>query len=1000
MGPDKNIISTQEVPEIPEDDVEHARMPIATPDPNDPSLADLKGITTTHLFKHIADALLLVGETEPRNIPLSGRRMLYLRTGDNPGIYFSMDGGSWIEFELGSDDNVVNQLIATWWGNLANIPIEKLPSGIHLIRSTGNIPVGSSDKQMLWFMADRTGLNGFVDEDGSTPITSASTGDVFQIINARWQKRFNVIGGGIDTNAVNTAITAAVAAWALQSNATEIPESKVTTAVNALIAAWWNALERIPEGKLPSGTGLDTNAVNDLIATWWTALTTIPEGKIPFVLKDFRESRPSPPSPTASQAEIDIAKRTIGIGNDGVTWTFELIPASDAAGTWGEFDNDHFEFEQTGLLPIAALETGDFYYIYPTETWISFDGVRQTEVTDISTILPDHIFLGNASNAQSAVHLITNYDSNKTYLAYFDGEVQQLQSYTAGTLASTKWIQSTETLHHELARIESEIEVERARITDILESKTTFLSVDNFPVDDPDDKTVIVFKTSQTSFTSGKTVRNEADDADVTSASANDWFQFFENGTKWVRQLRGITREEFLLKVSELENADTALANRVTALEAGGGTPATPGTPANTEGALVATSAVLPTVAQETAFTGAWTFTTAVTGLTQAGGVMRLPKLRPTNSVFGWTVAAYEGATKVGETFLDFGAYGPDPDSLLGLSYPAKPLSFGNGEVIMIDYFHDDGAGDSLQLVGVGKTLPANATVRVHLAVAGNVTQSDQSGQREGQEGVAFILPTLIELTQWARGSSIPAVPGRATYNTNTGDVDGLDVDPWHSVIPIGAEQLWLATATIRRVNGVWQQSSLWTVTSTDSSLIQFYDGRYNRWTNSPDGNSISAQIWTLSGWRTLSLSTQRLLLTSGTNHTWVTLHPTLTVDDIAEIHDVIFEVTSGDYDFSTRISAKVLWGDLSGVGQGVPDSNNYGARDDKTAIVVWGNDGRNSVQVIAHQGLNRGNAAQWGGFFVRAFKNASNELTHIVFHNPFGIADPLNAVVRIYLEY
>ena len=784
--------------------------------------------------------------------------------------------------------------------------------------------------------------------------------------------------GSLDEAVINVLIAAAVEAWALQNNETEIPQAKVTAAFNALIAAWWGNLE------------------------------TIPDVKLPFIVRDFRESRPAPPLPTASQAELDIAERTIGIGNDGIFWSFELTKAILAQGTWIDFDNNHYEFEQSELLPIAALETGDFYYIYPTQTWILFDGVRQSEVTDISTILPNHVFLGNASNAQSATDRIANYDSGKTYLAYFGREVQQLQSYTAGSGATTRWIQSTETLHHELARIESEIEVERGRITDILESKTTFLSVDNFPVDDPDDKTVIVFKTSQTSFTSGKTVRNEADDADVTSASANDWFQFFENGTKWVRQLRGITRGEFLLKASELENADDTLSNlitllttRVATLEAGGGGgEGSGGMPANTEGALVATSAVLPTAAQERAFTGAWVFTTALTGLTQANGVMRLPKLRPTNSVFGWTVAAYEGNTKVGETFLDFGAYGPDPDSLLGLSYSAKPLSFGNGEVIMIDYFHDDGAGDSLQLVGVGKTLPANATVRVHLAVAGNVTQSDQSGQREGQEGVAFILPTLIELTQWARGSSIPAVPGRATYNTNTGDVDGLDVNPWHSQIPIGAEQLWLATATIRRVNGVWQQSSLWTVTSTDSSLIQFYDGRYNRWTNSPDGNSISARVWTLSGWRSLSLSAQRLLLTSGTNHTWVTLHPTLTVDDIAEIHDVIFEVTSGDYDFSTRISAKVLWGDLSGVGQGVPDSANYGARDDKTAIVVWGNDGRNSVQVIAHQGLNRGNAAQWGGFFVRAFKNASNELTHIVFHNPFGIADPLNAVVRIYLEY
>ena len=62
------------------------------------------------------------------------------------------------------------------------------------------------------------------------------------------------------------------------------------------------------------------------------------------------------------------------------------------------------------------------------------------------------------------------------------------------------------------------------------------LSGDNFPVDDPPDQTLFFFIAPQDSFTSGKTVRNDADDGDVTSANERDLFKFFENGSKWVRQ--------------------------------------------------------------------------------------------------------------------------------------------------------------------------------------------------------------------------------------------------------------------------------------------------------------------------------------------------------------------------------------------------------------------------------------------------------------------------------
>lgn len=66
------------------------------------------------------------------------------------------------------------------------------------------------------------------------------------------------------------------------------------------------------------------------------------------------------------------------------------------------------------------------------------------------------------------------------------------------------------------------------------------LSGDNFPATDPEDGTYFVFNVAQTSFISGKTIRNDDDTADVTSASERDLFKYFTAGTKWVRQYRAV----------------------------------------------------------------------------------------------------------------------------------------------------------------------------------------------------------------------------------------------------------------------------------------------------------------------------------------------------------------------------------------------------------------------------------------------------------------------------
>ena len=73
------------------------------------------------------------------------------------------------------------------------------------------------------------------------------------------------------------------------------------------------------------------------------------------------------------------------------------------------------------------------------------------------------------------------------------------------------------------------------------------LSGDNFPAVDPEDGTYFIFNVAQTSFLSSKTVRNDADSADVTTANEGDMFRYVASGTKWVREYQKLpvrTNEE------------------------------------------------------------------------------------------------------------------------------------------------------------------------------------------------------------------------------------------------------------------------------------------------------------------------------------------------------------------------------------------------------------------------------------------------------------------------
>ena len=116
------------------------------------------------LTEVLSKFLILKGTAIPSTSLLTeGRRAIYLRTVSDGQhhLYWSEDGTEWTLFNTGN---------------------------IHIIGEDTDIPVGTQENQVLWFVADRIDLTGFVDTDGSTEITTASAGDVFVLISATWQK--------------------------------------------------------------------------------------------------------------------------------------------------------------------------------------------------------------------------------------------------------------------------------------------------------------------------------------------------------------------------------------------------------------------------------------------------------------------------------------------------------------------------------------------------------------------------------------------------------------------------------------------------------------------------------------------------------------------------------------------------------------------------------------------------------------------------------------------
>lgn len=510
-------------------------------------------------------------------------------------------------------------------------------------------------------------------------------------------------------------------------------------------------------------------------------------------------------------------------------------------------------------------------------------------------------------------------------------------------------------------------------------SGSSTLSEPNIPETDPTvDGTLLFLNADVTAFTAGKTVRNEADDGDLTTGLEGDCYKWILAETNWVRQFQGAG----IYEAQPLDEADT-------------------------EGNLVATSATLPTAAQTTAFTGAWVITTEVSGITNNNGVLQgLPRLRPSSSVFGWSVSAYENDTKVGETFFAFGASDPDPDQTTGLSYSGKPLSFGdNDEVVMVEYYHDDTTGDSIRLVGVGKALPANATVQVRLAVSGNTSSSSgQSGQSGGQTGVIFITQNLIQITQWIRSASEPADPGTVTYDASAGTFSGLGQNGWSQTRPTaGTDPYWTATVTLARgSDGTWSSGTDWVITAATSSLIQFRNYSTNAWEAAPSDTMSMMRIWTNGVWREIPLATNNLLFETDVNdNELLTLASPVSVSDIEYLR---FDVAQGN----TRITARISMDMLAGVDrdqlqehQGAMEATRSDLN--RTMVFLLDRWGFGGCMVVGTQNISQRDYSQAGGAYFNFFVNSSDQITHCRVISTFGIINHLrnsvDTILRIVAE-
>lgn len=191
------------------------------------------------------------------------------------------------------------------------------------------------------------------------------------------------------------------------------------------------------------------------------------------------------------------------------------------------------------------------------------------------------------------------------------------------------------------------------------------------------------------SYVTAQPANDSGNNGDV-AINENDGKVYFKSGGTWSEEIDFATQAEL----------DAARASSSS-------------TPTLTE---IARTGTLPTAAQTTAFEVEWTLASGPIGIGRRGtnnSILTLPSVRPESGASHILVRAYKAGVVFGEAVFGIGAFNSDSDGDPQV-FNSRPLNFNPGEVIWVDYFHDDTNGDSIRLIGDGKTLPASATVRVY----------------------------------------------------------------------------------------------------------------------------------------------------------------------------------------------------------------------------------------------------------------------------------------------
>ena len=683
---------------------------------------------------------------------------------------------------------------------------------------------------------------------------------------------------------------------------------------------------------------------------------------------DAREGLPELPAVT--EANKPQWLKSFAFGTEGRIYVIEVIhqAGSDATGTWVETPVSGNFLGARGTAP-SNPSAGQYYYDTSESHWILYVNLPIDGLTGVKDSLTDilganAIWVGEHANQYQALHAIKNHNNNNTYYAEFGGRVYTLNntSYSPRTSGTERyeWTSSVANLAKRVAILED---------AGVGTGGTNLSFVTSIP--------------SDSTGTNGNVAYN-------TDTGA----VYRKTGGAWVEAVNYVTQAEFTAQNQTDAAARNELSIRILLLES-----AISRTPTTAEvlGDEIARTATLPTAAQTDDFTEAWTLADSVPeGVTTEGGILRIPDQRPDSNVIGFWVVGNEGDVGGPETFLPFGARNADLGGS-ARSYNAVPVKFDNGEVIMATYYHDDTDGDSIKLTGIGKALPANANVRVYLAVSASGTGSS-GGQ--SSPGVSFITPNLIHLTQWRYSATMPAVPSDSTYHAESGTFGSFPSAGWFPNIPTSGSSnpLWVATALILRdTAGTWHPAS-WTIHNVNSVTIQFYNVTTQAWEASPNVNTSDIRLWqTGVGWRTISVKSRHTILA----HTAV-IENTDKVNvanvRITDIDKLGFEIIRGNNRWYCEIPMYVVASDgvdLPVDGTLTPAQER--GRHNSTITIKFGEDGYASAFITrANSGAVYHNSAFNGGVFLNLQKNAADELVTAKFDWVFGIALSGNPTVRI----